>query len=208
MSADTVSPMTEPDFDPETLTVIPGQVPAGTDEPTVPDTEAGATDPPLDPAEVVKQARKRRGIGGMGTIGQRAPQPTTEEKKTAPVTKMSEAKLTKALTELYGSIALMILPFDPTCGNVLLTNAEPCAKSLAVAAQSNASLMRLLIALTQTSAWGGIMIAHLPLILVVTYHHSPSERVREMVAPMASGIAGVDITADRDDSPHWSGGVE
>lgn len=102
--------------------------------------------------------------------------------------KVRNGALVKPLTEMYTSVGLMLAPFDPACSIVFVENAKRCAESLDALARENDAVRRALLALTQTSAWGGVMIAHLPLLLVVMSHHGPRD-MAERVAPLAAMLA-------------------
>jgi hypothetical protein len=95
--------------------------------------------------------------------------------------------LTKPLAEFYASLGMMILPFDEPCGTAVIANAENCARSLENLARENESARRLIMALVQTSAIGGVVAAHLPLMMAVAAHHVPAFRNNpDVVAPLHS----------------------
>lgn len=191
--SETIDPNGPAPFDPSALAPEPTTLPPiGTDEPVIPDHTASETsDPGAEPGSERLTARERvrrareRATGNAGT-------PATPR---AGVPAITDAKLRKALTQIYMTGALGVMPFDATCANVVMMNAEKCADSLVTAAQTNPNIRRALIALTETGAWGGVMIAHLPIIAAVAWHHSPSRAVRDTIAPLAAAVAGIDTVA-------------
>jgi hypothetical protein len=84
----------------------------------------------------------------------------------------------KPLAELYGGIALMIMPFDPICGSAVIDAAPNCAKALDDAAYENEATRKILEALVTTSVAGKVIIAHVPIIMAVMMHHSPGMQAR------------------------------
>lgn len=82
-----------------------------------------------------------------------------------------DATLKKALTELYTAGGMMLAPFDAQCGMAVVNSADPCADALVKLAAENDAVRRALSSLTQTSAWGGVIAAHLPIIMAVSAHH-------------------------------------
>lgn len=148
-------------------------------------------DKPLTAAERVK-----RTFGGKGTgAGRAASEPSTSDaapraskrgdkpsKATPP--KPREGALVKPLTDMYTSVGLMLAPFDQACSVAFIDNAENCARAMEKLARENESVRRVINAMMSTSAWGGVIAAHLPILLMVMMHHGPKE-IQDRVAPMA-----------------------
>lgn len=107
-----------------------------------------------------------------------------KEAKRAPVA--PRGGFVKPLTEMYGSIALMLLPFDAECAMAIMEAAPKAAESLDNLAKSNPAVKKVLIALTQTSAWGAVLAAHAPIILAVTIHHVPAVKNSPVAALLRS----------------------
>lgn len=107
-----------------------------------------------------------------GSRAKTPPKPAAKPKadKTPRVAK-DDATLKKSLTELYASVGMVLMPFDQPCGTAVVNSAEPCAEALVKLAAENDAVRRALSAITQTSAWGGVIAAHLPIIMAVTSHH-------------------------------------
>lgn len=153
--------------------------------------ETPAADEPVTPASAADRVRARL-RGGRSGAGRAVSEPSASESASRPSKRRKDAPpkpregaLVKPLTELYTSVGLMLAPIDPTCSMAFVENAEACAKSMETLARENETVRRAILALTQTSAWGGVIIAHLPILLMVMMHHGP-ENMRERVAPMAS----------------------
>lgn len=131
-----------------------------------------------------------RGFNGVGSGAANGEPSTNSRARSRPLTakdipgKPREGSLVKPLTELYMGLGLMLAPIDPVCSSAFINNAENCAKSLETLARENESVRRAILALTQTSAWGGAIIAHLPILLMVMTHHGPSQ-MRERTAAAA-----------------------
>lgn len=143
--------------------------------------------PPFDPAKVVHedvtlppeseapspeaQPRPAGFIPRRSPVRRTRKTDTTPKAVKAPKATKDNPALKKALAELYGAAGLMLMPFDSTCGTVVVNSADQCAEALVKLADENEAVKRLLNALTQTSAIGGVLAAHLPIIMVVASHH-------------------------------------
>lgn len=142
---------------------------------------------PSSAAERVRAAL-RRGNGRGGKRDDSQPSGPREKSAFRPAAvvppKPREGSLVKPLTDLYTTIGLTLAPFDPVCSTAVLTNAEECARRLEALARENESVRRIILAMVQTSAWGGVIAAHLPIIAMVMTHHGP-EAVRERAAGVA-----------------------
>ncbi len=110
--------------------------------------------------------RGRRGTRAVPRRSDAAPTAPRAEKPAK-----TDAQLTEALVQLYTFAGMAVSPFDQVCGTAVVNSAQPCAESLVTLAKENENVRKALIALTQTSAWGGVIAAHLPLIMAVAGHH-------------------------------------
>lgn len=106
-----------------------------------------------------------------GERPKREKRPPRERK---PVAAAPRGGFVKPLTEMYGFIALAIMPLDPQCAMAIMEAAPKAAESLDALAKNNDAVKRVLIMLTQTSAWGAVISAHLPIIIAVSVHHVPA----------------------------------
>lgn len=143
---------------------------------------------PLSPGEAVPETEKQPEAGqprfGRTRASRPAPRPTPVRDSTPKAIKppkpaVTDDVLTKALSEMYAFGAVMLMPVDQVCATAIVNSAEPCAQSLVKLSKENASVRRVLEGLTQTSAWGAVIAAHLPIAMAVAGHHfsnKPKER--------------------------------
>lgn len=110
------------------------------------------------------------------------PKPPRQPKAIPP--KPRPGALVKGFTEFYTAAGTMLLPFDQPCGMVIINSAEDCARSLDTLARDNPKVRRILMAMLETSAWGAVIAAHLPIITAVAMHH---------VGPVRNAMQGVPI---------------
>lgn len=104
----------------------------------------------------------------------RAPRAERPKRERKPMPPAPRGGFVAPLTEMYGFIALAIMPFDAECAMAIMQAAPKAAESLNELAKINPGVKRVLIAITQTSAWGAVITAHLPIIIAVTVHHVPA----------------------------------
>jgi hypothetical protein len=106
------------------------------------------------------------------------------------------------LTQMYGAVGMAVIMRDQVCGTAILESAEQCAKSMDELAYQNEAVRRVLHSLTKTSAMGAVLIAHAPIIMAVSMHHSDKiqratasvpgemmENIRETIAKQAQSAA-------------------
>jgi len=116
--------------------------------------------------------------------GPKATGRTAPRRKPAPRAK--RGVFVEPLTQLYTGMGAMLMPFDAQCANVVISSAEQCATSMDELAYQNESVRRALTAITQSSAWGAVIFAHLPIIMAVAMHHGPGG----MTTAMGNMFAG------------------
>lgn len=142
-------------------------------------------------AERVKRiisGEKRNGerpddVPNVGASAPRSSRPKRDRGPAPP--KPREGSLVKPLTDVYTGIGLMIAPVDSVCSTAFISNAEECARSVEKLARENEAVRRVVVRMLETSAWGGVIVAHLPILLMITMHHGP-ETVKERIAPVAA----------------------
>lgn len=179
-----------PVLDPEQLTHV--DTPVGdpiTPSPTVTPatTESDTGDKPARPA-------RPPFLRGSRSKTPPKPAPKSKADKTPRVAK-DDATLKKALMELYASVGMVMMPFDQPCAMSVVNSAEQCADAMVKLAAENDAVRRALNALTQTSAWGGVIAAHLPIIMAVTSHHfGPMKGIGQPPAENPENV--VDINSD------------
>lgn len=113
------------------------------------------------------------------------------EKAVKPVPTMPRGGLRASLENFYTGIGIAVMPFDPHCANVIIENAEQCAKTMDELAKTNPAVRRVLLKLIATSALGAVMTAHAPIVMAIMMHHVPAlrERQEKMAADMAEMFA-------------------
>jgi hypothetical protein len=77
------------------------------------------------------------------------------------------------LMGMYTMLGVAITPFDSHCGPIVISQAEPCARSLDDLAEKNEQVRKALRSLTQASALGNVIMAHAPILIAVASHHMP-----------------------------------
>ncbi len=145
--------MSEPavDFDLLTPTDIPED-----DEFSIPDHNAS-------------RKERRSFLGYLGAKKEdEKPRP---RKRRKPAPRAKKGAFVEPLTQMYGFAGVALMMRDPHCGQVVLENAERCAEALDELAYQNESVRRVLDALTTTSAFGMVLMAHAPIIAAVASHH-------------------------------------
>lgn len=173
-------------------------VPAPTEDaphtdPVTPDHTASKDESIVD--RVKRRTRERSGSSSTRDAVKPAKK-ATPKTRTATRT-ATDKELTDALTQVYAGVGMALMTVDPTCANAVLSSAEKCAQSVVAVSKTNDAVRRALIALTATSAWGGVLIAHLPILLAVAMHHGPKE-VRERVSFVAPLVGVPPIPTDTD----------
>lgn len=166
-----------PPFDPGTVSAQ--DVPAS-DMPPRPSTSSVASDDVPDSGRPPFLGRTRR-PPRAAPLRESAPRPTAAFKP-----RKTDAQLTEALTQLYTFGGMALTPFDQVCGAAVVNSAQPCAESLVKLAQENENVRKALEALTQTSAWGGVVAAHMPLVMAVVGHHF-GDKMRGLTDPSSNG---------------------
>lgn len=143
----------------------------------------GAPEPPTQ-EEKASSWRERVARVRGGKDGANVP-PPREPKREKPLPPMPRpGSLAKPLTEMYGSLGLVVFGFDQACGTAIISNAGSAAKSLEDLARANPAARRVLVALTQTGAFGSVIAAHLPILTVVAVHHG-SKDLANLLRPLA-----------------------
>lgn len=177
--SDTTTPPDNGTFDPTQLAPEPAPMP---DAAPKPDHTASADPtpdaPPTDPGNVHPFRRPER----------KSHRDKGASKGTREVPPKRAGQLVKPLTTLYTSMGAAVSAFDPACGIAVLDNAEKCAESLDALAQRNEAVRRALFAMLETSAWGGVMAAHMPILVMLAVHHGPPDVARKF-GPIAAFTA-------------------
>lgn len=110
--------------------------------------------------------------------------------------------LRKPLEDMYTGLGMMFMPFDPSCGKVIIEAAPRCAETLDELAKTNPAVRRILISLVTTSALGAVIMAHAPILMAIAMHHIPALRekqekmVGEFAEMLANGFPAPDTAED------------
>lgn len=87
-----------------------------------------------------------------------------------------QSTLQKELANMYALAGVAVFQFNPPLAQTIIAQSDPCAESLYKLAQQNPTIKRALESLTQTSAWGAVIIAHLPIAIHVATAYVPALR--------------------------------
>lgn len=158
---------------------------------------APVTEPPTREENKADSWRERvarvRGGKDGGTSTPREQPAAKPGKPTPPMPR--PGSIAKPLTEMYGSLGLVVFGFDQACGTSILLNAGDAAKSLEELARVNPRARRIIVALTQTGAVSQVIAAHLPILTVIAVHHGPKD-VANLLRPLA-----VHLNSEDEDVP-------
>jgi hypothetical protein len=112
-------------------------------------------------------------------------------RKNKPMPKAPQGGLRRPLEDMYTGLGMMLMPFDPSCGKVIIDAAPRCAETLDELAKTNPAVRRILISLVTTSALGAVIMAHAPILMAIAMHHVPALRDRQekMVGEFAEMMA-------------------
>lgn len=101
-------------------------------------------------------------------VGKPGAKPTGRVKPPPQPVKMpAKGVLKRAVMDIYGFAGMSLSMFRPNIAKVIVENAEDCAAAWEDLAETNESVRRVLLSLTKTSAWGGIILAHAPIALAI-----------------------------------------
>jgi hypothetical protein len=119
---------------------------------------AGTEDAP--PPRVVPGRRPGRPLGSKNAKPGAVPVPKVPK----PEPPQLPAVAKDAISQLYVFAGMGLTPFKPTVGVALANSADDCAKAWMELAKTNPAVRRAILSMLQTSAWGGLAIAHLPIL--------------------------------------------
>lgn len=186
-------------------------------QPDVPETPDGSEEPPsfsfadlnaddappiTEPRKPDHKASRTRSWGrrastseSSGTKDRTTYTPRAKTRKPPPPRR--KGMFIEPLENIYASMAIVLMPFDPICANAIAAAAPACAKSLDDLAYQNDAVRRMIFALVNTSAIGAVITAHLPILLAVAIHHVPG-------AANAGGVLKMKFTPEPDAEPEES----
>ncbi len=140
---------------------------------TVPDFEASK--------EPKKSLRERVSARSKSDETKAKPAPRARRTTTRKVSAPKKGAYVQSLTEMYTYLGMGVAIVDPTCANVVLESAENCAKSIDELAYQNESVRRALDMLTQSSAIGAVIMAHMPIAMAVLAHHGGLNKLSGLI---------------------------
>jgi hypothetical protein len=150
--------VTQPD---ESYTVR--EVPSDDETPT-PNHHA-SEDMPFPPPEINGKKRKRSLFGPPpGDAGTRDFRPPKAPK---PTPRIPNGGFAPGIEKMYGAIALAAMAFDAELAIKIMEVAPEAAKAWDELARRNITVRRILVSMMETTAWGAVFAAHLPLFLLM-----------------------------------------
>lgn len=176
--------MTEPSLDIDALDFIP-------EDPISPrGAEDGVNGTILDKVGAEEPKASKPSMFRKYVIGEPQGKPrerkVKEKKATPPMPR--GGKLADGLQDIYVTIGMMLMVVDPVCAQAVITAAPECAKSMEKLAKENEAVRRVLLKMLETSAWGSVIAAHLPILMAVAAHHVPA--LQRGLQPPAPSFAG------------------
>jgi len=110
------------------------------------------------------------------TVKTEKPRASRTKKDKGPEPEMpKKGVIADALMPMYASVGMFVAMKDKTCGSAILESAESCAQSIEDLAATNPAVRRAIMSLIKTSAWGGVIAAHAPIIMCVIAHHTGAQ---------------------------------
>lgn len=102
------------------------------------------------------------------------------------------------LEKMYANIGTMAYLADPMIGTVILQQAEQCATSLDELAKTNPKVKKALMRMMESSSYGTVIAAHLPIAIAIATKYVPELRRNY------EGTVGVDDQQmTTEDIPPW-----
>lgn len=86
------------------------------------------------------------------------------------------SKIKTEVQGLYTALAVGIYPFDNAIGSLIAESAEDCAVAWDELAKKNPAIKRTLEKLLETSAYGALIAAHMPIAVAVATKYVPNLR--------------------------------
>lgn len=148
--------------------------------------------PVLPDGAPVSPPKRPRGRPRKNPVAE-AETPKPVEKKQAPEMP-KPGVLADGISGLYTFAGFGLMPFAPKTAVTVAGQAEECAKAWEAAAAANPKIRAALIALTNGSVYGALVMAHVPIVLAVVSETKERKELR------ASEQADADSAAAR--APH------
>lgn len=100
----------------------------------------------------------------------------------APLPMPDAGTIKEAMAGLYRFAAFGLYPVKPQTAGALMENAETIGAAWEAAAETNPAIRKALLALMTTSAWSGIALAHMPVVMVAMKEKKPKKQLEEVEA--------------------------
>jgi hypothetical protein len=152
-------------FDPANLTVtsvpVPDHLASGPDETPTPELPDGVTP--------IEEPKRRRRLLGTPAPGSRDSGPKRDRKlkDRGPLPPIPRNGFAPGIEKMYGGIALAVMPLDMDLAAAIMQIAPDAAKAWDDLARQNEAVRRLLVKMMETTAWGTVIAAHVPLMLLL-----------------------------------------
>lgn len=146
------------------------------------DLDVGKLPPPKDvPKPEFGKPDHTKSREGLRRVhpAKKAPRAAREPRIETPPPKGKAGQFVEPLEQVYTGLALTLMPFDSSCAETIMENGHRCAEAWDDLAQKNDTVRKALIAFTETSAWGTLVLAHAPILLAVASHHGPGRKRAE-----------------------------
>ncbi|HET7414755.1 MAG TPA: hypothetical protein VFI97_03565 [Arthrobacter sp.] len=128
-----------------------------------------------DDAEQPSTERPRRGRPRRERTTA-TPKPPREKPDKPPLVPYREGMFVEVLESWYTWLGMGLMLADPVCAQSVIASAHDCAVAIDKMSKQNHALRRWLVKLTQTSDLTAVIVAHLPILAAVAFHHVPSLR--------------------------------
>lgn len=143
--------------------------------------------------DAFRENQKARAEAQRETPRQQARPPRATPEATSDAPKKSTGRptnLARALEKTYERLGAMLMIIDQSCGSVIIDNAGDMATSLDELAKTNPKIKRALESMIATSAWGNVAMAHMPVVIAISMHHSTwaQERMARVAETMAENV--------------------
>lgn len=133
--------------------------------------------PTVTPDEEPPTTAPAPGRARRGAQKNSAPIAGTAPKVKTPLPPYREGMFVQPLEEMYGYLGMALMLVDQVCATAVVNSAHDCAVALDKLAKTNHAARRLLVTLTQSSAIGQVLVAHVPILTAVMMHHVPAARI-------------------------------
>lgn len=111
----------------------------------------------------------------------------TNTKARSSVRKLTQADLEK-LSGMYAYLGMGVMPFNEDAGLTIAKSGDSCAQAWGDLAASNDGVRRAILAMLEGGAWGGVILAHMPIVMSL------------LPASALSRFGGLLTTANDDDN--------